>query len=187
MTKPKLHHRALPMTVAVLSVLALSACDSADKGPKTAEQAKEEAAKLDRPTPGQYKQTMTITKFEIPGAPPEMTAQMKTAMAQAQEHTFCMTEAMADEGFREMFDKVGDEGECTYDRFDVSGGRLDAVLSCQNPREGKAQITMAGTVGENGSDVTVTVNQQGGEAPMANAQIAMHMVSQRIGDCPAAK
>ena len=60
--------------LAVLAVLplALTACDSADKGPKTLEQAKKEAAKLDRPEPGQYRQSTKITKFDVPGAPPEM-------------------------------------------------------------------------------------------------------------------
>lgn len=179
------------LLAAAAAALSLSACgksgEQADGGPKTMEQAKEAAAKLDRPKPGQYKQTMRITKFEVPGAPPQMAEQMKAAMGQAQENTFCLTEEMASQGFREMFDKVGDKNECKYDRFDVSGGRLDAVLQCENAHEGKGQITMAGTVGETGSDVTVSIDQTGGQAPMANTKIAMHLVSERIGDCPAAK
>ena len=172
---------------AALATLSLAGCKKADTGPKTMEQAKEEAAKLDRPKPGFYKQSMTITKFEIPGAPPEMAKQMQAAMTKAQEHTFCLTPEMAYQGFREMFDKIGKQGECKYDRFDVSGGKLDAVLQCQNAREGKGTITMNGTVTGEGSDVNVAVDQQGGQAPMANTKIAMHLVSQRVGDCPAAK
>jgi hypothetical protein len=173
--------------LAALAALSLAGCDKADKGPKTMEQAKQEAAQLERPKPGLYKQSMTITKFEIPGAPPQMAAQMQAAMSKAQEHDFCMTEQMANEGFRDMFDKVGKGGECKYDRFDVTGGKLDALLLCENQAQGKGTITLAGKVGEEGSDVTVAIDQQGGQAPMANAKIAMHLVSQRIGDCPAAK
>ena len=62
------------------AALALSACDSADKGPKTLDQAKAEASQLQRPDPGQYKQTTKITKFEVPGAPPEMVAQIRKMM-----------------------------------------------------------------------------------------------------------
>ena len=69
----------------------------------------------------------------------------------------------------------------------MSGGRLDAVLQCQNAQDGKGTITMAGKVEKEGSDVTVSIDQQGGQAPMGNAKIAMHMESQRVGDCPAAK
>jgi hypothetical protein len=182
MTKPILF-----AATAMLAALSLSACGKSDTGPKTMDQAKEEAAKLERPKPGLYTQAMTVTKFEIPGAPPEMAEAMKGAMAKAQEHQFCLTAEMAEKGFRDMFDKVGGQGECKYDRFDVSGGKIDAVLQCANAAEGKGTITMAGTVGEEGSDVNVTVAQQGGKAPMANANIAMHLVSKRIGDCPAAK
>lgn len=169
---------------AALAVLSLSACGKSDSGPKTMDQAKEEAAKLERPKPGLYMQSMTVSKFEIPGAPPEMAEAMKGAMSKAQEHQFCLTAEMAEKGYRDMFDKVGGQGECKYDRFDVSGGKIDAVLQCANANEGKGTITMAGTVSEEGSDVTVSVVQQGGKAPMANAKIAMHLVSKRIGDCP---
>ncbi|MFT4025625.1 MAG: DUF3617 domain-containing protein [Novosphingobium sp.] len=173
----------LPTAAAALALLTLSGCGKSDTGPKTMDQAKQEAAKLDRPKPGQYSQKMTVTKFEVPGAPPQMAEQMKAAMGKAQEHSFCLTEEMAGKGFQDMFDKVGNDGECKYDRFDVSGGKLDAVLQCENKTEGKGVITLAGTVSETGSDVTVSIEQQGGHAPMANAKIAMHLVSQRTGDC----
>lgn len=182
MTKPILFTAA-----ALLAALSLSACGKSDSGPKTMEQAKQEAAKMERPKPGLYTQAMTVTKFEIPGAPPEVADAMKGAMAKAQEHQFCLTQEMSEKGYRDMFDKVGGNGECKYDRFDVSGGKIDAVLQCASASEGKGTITMSGTVSEEGSDVNVAMEQQGGKAPMANAKIAMHLVSKRIGDCPAAK
>lgn len=180
MTKPILY-----AATAVLAALSLSACGQSDTGPKTTEQAKQEAAKLERPKPGLYGQAMTVTKFDIPGAPPEVANAMKQAMAKGQEHQFCLTQEMADKGYRDMFDKVGGEGDCKYDRFDVSGGKLDAVIQCANAAEGKGTITMSGTVSEDGSDVNLSMEQQGGKAPMANTKIAMHVVSKRIGDCPA--
>ncbi|MGN6357011.1 MAG: DUF3617 domain-containing protein [Novosphingobium sp.] len=179
MTKP------IFFAVATLAALALSACGKSDTGPKTMDQAKEEAAKLERPKPGLYSQSMTISKFEIPGAPPEMAEAMKGAMTKAQEQQFCLTPAMAEQGFRDMFDKVGGNGECKYDRFEVSGGKIDAVLQCANATEGKGTITLSGSVSEEGSDVNVAMEQQGGQAPMANTKIAMHLVTKRIGDCPA--
>lgn len=172
---------------AALAALSLAGCDKAgdsgSRGPKTMEQAKEEAAKLEQPKPGLYKQTRTITKFEIPGAPPTAAAQMQAAMAKARESNFCMTPEMANQGFRDVVDKIGKGKDCKYDRFAVSGGRIDALLHCENATQGKGTITIAGTVGEEGSDITVAVDQQGGQAPMANAKIAIHVVSQRIGEC----
>lgn len=169
---------------AVLAISTLAGCDKTDKGPKSMEQAKAEAAKLERPKPGLYKQSRTITKFEIPGTPPAAAAQMQAAMGKVQENNFCMTPEMANQGFRDIVDKIGKGKDCKYDRFAVSGGRIDALLHCENATQGKGTITMAGTVGEEGSDITVAVDQQGGQAPMANAKITMRVVSQRIGDCP---
>jgi hypothetical protein len=169
-----------------LAALALAGCNQADKGPKTMEEAQKEAAKLERPQPGQYTQTMKVTKFEVPNAPPEMAKQMKAAMGQAQTTSFCLTKEMADKGFEEMFREIGKDGECKYERFDVSGGKLDALLQCESKAEGKGTITMAGTVGSQGSDVTVEIDTVNPASPMGSSSIGMQMVSKRTGDCAAA-
>lgn len=167
--------------------LVLAGCNQADKGPKTMEEAQKEAAKLERPKPGQYTQTMKVTKFEMPGAPPEMAAQMKATLGQAQATDFCLTQEMSDKGFEEMFREIGKGGECKYQRFDVSGGKLDALLECESKTEGKGTIKMAGTVGSEGSDVTVEIDTKNPASPMGNTLIGMQMVSKRTGDCPAQK
>jgi len=175
-------------TAAILAAaLQLAGCDSANEGPKTIEEAKEEAGKLERPRPGQYKQTMTVTRFELPGAPPGMAQHLKTAMGQSQEQEFCLTEQMSEQGFKDMFQKIGKGGECTYDRFDVSGDKLDAQLHCQSEAEGKAQFVLAGTVAPEGSDINVSIDTNNPKSPMGAARIGMHMVTQRIGDCALAK
>lgn len=170
---------------AAVAALGLGACDKADTGPKSMAEAKREAEKLERPRPGQYKQTMTVTKFEIPGAPPEAAAQLKNALGQSQDHSFCLTEAMSEKGFQDMFNKLGENGECKYERFDVSGGKLDALLQCQSARDGKGTIGLTGKITAEGSDVAVSIDQQGGQAPMGNAKIGMHLVTERTGDCAA--
>ncbi|MCA1661444.1 MAG: DUF3617 domain-containing protein, partial [Novosphingobium sp.] len=67
--------------LALFAALAgLTACDGADKGPKTMEEAKQEAAQMERPEPGQYKQSTKITRFDVPGAPKEMVEQIRKMM-----------------------------------------------------------------------------------------------------------
>jgi len=168
-----------------LAALALTGCGKADDGPKTVEQAQQEATKLDRPEPGQYSQTMEVVKFEMPGAPPEMAKQMQTALGQRQNSVFCLTDKMAEEGFQNMFREIGKDGQCKYQRFSVAGGKLDAELACQSATEGKGTIKLAGTVGADGSDVTVEVDTTNPASPMGHTVIGMHLVSKRIGDCPA--
>lgn len=166
--------------------LALSACGQSDSGPKTMEQAQQEAAKLDRPAPGQYAQTMTISRFELPDAPPEMAQQMKAMLGQDQKTEFCLTAEEAEKGFQDMFQEVGKDGECKYERFDVSGGRLDAVLQCQSEAEGKGTIKLTGNVTSQGSQVEVEMDMTSPASPMGRTLIGMKMETRRIGDCPAA-
>ena len=167
------------------AALALTACDKADKGPKTLEQARNEAAELERPDPGQYKQTTRIMKFEVPGAPPEMVAQIRKMMeGQGGNLEYCLTKADTEKGFGEMF-KKGAQGDCTYDRFDASANTIDAIMTCKAGEGGIAKMTMAGTVSSTGSHVTVNVEQKSDKSPMGNANIAMELDTKRIGDCPA--
>lgn len=169
------------------ATLALAACDKADKGPKTVEQARAEAKQLERPEPGKYKQTTKITKFEVPGAPPEMAAQMKTMMqGQGQDTTYCLTKEDSDKGFEEMFKQV-QQGDCKYDRFDASSGTIDAVMICKTgPGGGTARLAIKGTVSKTGSSVSVNVDQSGEKEAAANAKIAMQVSSERIGECDGA-
>jgi hypothetical protein len=167
------------------AVLALSACDKPDKGPKTMEEAKNEAAELERPDPGQYKQTTKIVKFEVPGAPPQMVEQIRKMMeGQGGNLEYCLTKADTEKGFGEMF-KKGAQGDCTYDRFDASANTIDAIMTCKAGEGGTARMTMNGTVSSTGSKVNVNVEQKNDKSPMGNANIAMELETTRIGDCPA--
>jgi hypothetical protein len=169
-----------------LAALALAGCgskDDAKDGPKSTEQVKQEAAKLIRPEPGEYRQVMEITKLEVPGMPAEGAEQMKSAMKAAQEGTFCLTKADADRGFKDMFNDVGKGNQCTYSKFDVDGGTLDAQMECQSQQQGKATMKMTGTVAQDGSDITVAMNTTGGPPPMGTMKMTMHMTTKRLGDC----
>lgn len=176
----------------IAAALALSACGSKDEskntgpqdtGPKSMAEAREEAKKLDRPDPGEYKQTIEVTRLDIPGMDPKQAEAMKGMMKASQEHTFCLTPADAEKGFQDMFDEVGKGGECSYSRFDVAGGTLDAVMNCKNANEGTATIALKGKVSANGSDVTVSMDQSGSKNPMGDVKMTMHMTTARLGDC----
>ncbi|EQB17496.1 DUF3617 domain-containing protein [Novosphingobium lindaniclasticum] len=172
--------------------LAMAGCGSKehkDGEARPMDEVKQEAAQLQRPKPGQYTQKVEITKMEVPGLSDRDAAQMKTAMAQGQVNSFCLTKAEADKGYRDMFDEIGKGRECSYSRFDVDGGRLDAQMDCQSNEQGannqgKAVIKLAGTVGEQGSDINVDMDMSGGPAPMGQMKMAMHLVTSRTGDCP---
>ncbi|WP_395328818.1 DUF3617 domain-containing protein [Novosphingobium sp. BL-8H] len=176
----------------VCLALVLAACGSKDQNKagespsgaaKSMDEVKQEAAQLQRPKPGQYTQKVEITKMDVPGMPSEAAEQMKTMMAKGQVNQFCLTQAEADKGYRDMFDNIGKGRECSYSRFDVDGGRLDAQMDCKSNDQGRAVIQLAGTVTAEGSDVTVQMDMSGGPAPTGEMKMAMHMTTQRVGDC----
>ncbi|AXB75741.1 DUF3617 domain-containing protein [Novosphingobium sp. P6W] len=177
------------MAAAGLAALALAGCgskdDAKDGAPKSIEQVKKEADKLVKPEPGEYRQVMEIKSLEVPGMPKEAAEQMKGAMKASQEGTFCLTKADADRGFKDMFNDVGKGNQCTYSKFDVDGGALDAQMECQSQQAGKAVMKMKGTVTEKGSDVTVAMDTNGGPPPMGTMKMTMHMTTTRLGDCKA--
>lgn len=184
--------RIMATAGAALAALALAGCgskDDAGKGePKSVEEVKQEAAKLEKPEPGEYRQDVQITKFEIPGLPAQAAEQMKAAMETTQKGTFCLTQADADKGFKDMFNNVGKGNQCTYSKFDVDGGTLDAQMECKSPPQGAQQVGTAaiklnGTVNAKGSDVTVAMDMNGGPPPMGTMKMTMHMVTTRLGDC----
>lgn len=171
----------------VFLALVLSACGAKqqDKGgeSKSMEEVKQEAAQLQRPQPGKYTQKVEITKMDVPGMPSEAAEQMKTMMAKAQVQTFCLTQAEADKGYRDMFDDIGKGRECTWSRFEVDGGRLDAQMQCKSGDQGQVAIQLAGTVTARGSDVTAKMAMSGSAAPAGAMNMAMHMTTLRVGDC----
>ena len=178
--------RSLPIIAAFLAVpLAFAGCGKSDKGPKTLDEAKQEAKQLQRPEPGKYKQVTKITKFDVPGAPPQMAEQMKAMMAgQGQETTFCLTKEDSEKGFEGMFKQVS-SGECRYDRFDATSGTIDALMVCKTGTGGNARLAINGKVSKSGSQVKVDVEQSGEKEAAANAKIAMDVRSERVGECDA--
>ncbi len=177
-----------------LMALALAGCGSSETAPTASASggAPQSAAKVDRaaalavrPEPGLYDRTVEFKQFDIPGLPAETARHMKDMMTRNQEETFCLTREEAEKGFRKMFDNVGQTSKCHYDTFTVSGGKIDARMTCSHPSQGTAVMTMSGTGSRTDSDVTMTMKVTGAPPPMTEMNMTMHVVSHRTGDCPA--
>lgn len=144
--------------------------------------AKEVAAKADaegvRPQPGLYKATITMTALDVPGMPPEMKGH---GTGQTVTTESCLTQDDVDKGFEELM-KQGQNGECTYEKFDLDGGKLDAVMNCKTP-EGSARMTMTGTTTATTADFNAEtkMNFEG----MGEATMKFSGKHERIGDCKA--
>ncbi|BDW83192.1 hypothetical protein MACH24_26300 [Erythrobacter sp. Dej080120_24] len=173
--------------LALGSAIALAACgdsgtaDADGDGTISADEMRDEMARDGanlRPDPGNYKVTMTLSKAEIPGAPPQMMEMMGSMMNNTFE--YCLTPEEAEKGFEESLTEGQDES-CKIEQFNLDGGKIEMAMSCSPAEGGEMRMTMNGNVSPTKSDINVVT--QGNIAGMGEANIEMSMVQERIGDC----
>lgn len=166
----------------LVAVLALTACGSGGDEAPTAADAAEELADAPQPLPGEYRTTTEMLEFTAPGMPAEALAMIQAEMAQSNSDvtTTCLTPEQAAIGQEEML-KSMTEGDCTVQRLDVSGGTIDAAMSCPMAEGITSNVTVSGTMGESGSDLEMTMATT--MPQVGDSTMRMRVVSERIGDC----
>jgi hypothetical protein len=134
--------------------------------------------------PGEWESSTAVEEMSIPGMPAEVQDRMKKVMASQQMHSFksCVTEADVKRPKEGFF--TGNKNECRYDRFDMSGGKIDAVMHCGG--NGEQTMTLSGTYGPEKYDIHVQMVHKGGEPGEAMTMKA-HTISRRVGECSAAE
>lgn len=161
----------------------LAACNQKSETPKTSEQVKAEVAKAERPQPGQYRTTIKVTDFSIPGMPAERAAQMKGMFGDTGKTIeYCLTKADADKGFEEV-NKRAAQGDCTYDRFSASGGKIDAKMTCKTAQGMTMAYEMQGTFSSTASQMSMKSDTSMPGMPGRGMHMEAEVTNQRIGDC----
>jgi hypothetical protein len=167
--------------IALAGAMLLAGC-SGETGGKGEGKASEDAAKaignMPRPQPGLYKTTVTMTGLEIPGLPPEMEGHGAGMTTTVED---CLTQADVDKGFGELV-KKGQNGECSYERFTVADGKIDAVMAC-NSQGRSTRMEMTGTTSKTGADLnaTMAIDFEGA----GKGTMTFTTKHERIGECPA--
>lgn len=174
--------------VALAAAISLSACGSSDdtpSGPISPDEAAEALAKIDTPRAGQYKATVEILEFDVPGIPQAQKDQMRSFMSgnMAQGHTYCLTQEESEAGAKDMATKLAN-GDCTFNDFNAGGNSLYADMTCKGENGEQGNVKLAGTMTNESSDMTMTMNQSSPQLPGGSMNMKMHLVSERIGDCP---
>lgn len=167
-------------TIVCLPLLSLAACDSADNGPKTAQEIWTEVKQFnDQPEPGMYTQTIEQTNFQGPQG-------NSGVLAPKQTTNFCMTKDQSQD-FPKMFEPEGmSDDDCKYERFDVSQGSFDTLLICSNGERKTSRMRgtfskLGGTINlEIENNPTVMMSQQPRTITITRTfQISL----KRIGNC----
>lgn len=136
-----------------------------------------------RPQAGQYRSTTQLLEIDLPGAPREVVDMMRSRMS-GRKTEYCLTQEEVDKGFEEMA-RQSQQGDCSFNRFEISGGEMEAEMSCSTPEGGVTRMTMAGTGTPTSSDMTMNIS---GSIPgMGDAKMVMNVKAERIGDCDEGK
>jgi len=136
--------------------------------------------------PGKWETKVSVLDVDIPGMPAEMAAQMKQTMGKMQEHNFtsCLTEEEVKRPKEDFF--AGNNKDCRYDHFTMSGGKIDAALRCDGKGEGGAMtMTINGSYSRDSYEATMAMDVAGGRE--GGMKIRSHSASHRVGQCSAAE
>ena len=131
---------------------------------------------------GKWQTKVTMEDIDIPGMPVRAQEQMKSVFAKQQNVTvdYCVSPEEARRPGGKFF--TGKESkDCRYDRFTMSGGKVDAVMRCQGQGSGSMTMTMTGTYTPDSSTTRSEMVISGGrEGNMTMKAVAE---AHRVGEC----
>lgn len=134
--------------------------------------------------PGQYEVSYQLLEFDIPGAPESLKQQAQAAMGGASEvakgFSYCLTPEEAAKGPQGMVEQMA-ERDCSFAKFDVSGGTVSADMQCAEDDGSTIHMLMDGEMTSTGSDMTMTLEQE--IAGMGAVRMKSRAMSRRTGDC----
>jgi hypothetical protein len=174
---------ALPLVAAMLLAGCGDKADKSGEGTVSNEAVAAAAEGLIEPRPGQYRTSLELLEFDVPGMTDQMKAQMRSMVGGefAKGNTYCLTpEEAAANGSKRMAENMA-EGNCTFSKFDVSAGTLSADMQCTGDDGLTSHVLMNGIMTQTSSDMTMTMNQQ--MEGVGQLRMKIHAKSERIGDC----
>ncbi|HKX93049.1 MAG TPA: DUF3617 domain-containing protein [Sphingomicrobium sp.] len=162
---------------------ALVGCDRAPEIHETNVSVEDVAAQVGGATinPGRWESKVMIDDVDIPGMPAATKERMKGAMTRQQNVTFdyCVS---PDEAKRpgEKFFTGNDRANCRFERFDMAGGKIDAVMRCDAGQGGTMTMTRTGTYSADSYAASVAMNISG---PGGGMSMKGRAEGRRVGPC----
>jgi hypothetical protein len=134
---------------------------------------------------GQWRIMSTLDEMNVPGMPAEVQAEMKQVIAKQQNRGFeyCLSPEEAKEP-RGKFFGGKEANNCRYDHFTMGGGKIDAVMRCNEP-SGSMTMTLAGTYSPDAYSTKMTMEVR--DAREGSTTMKLHSDAKRVGECTAAE
>jgi len=135
------------------------------------------------PRPGQYRTTLELVLFEVPGAPEEQLAPVREAFVEelTAGNDFCLAaDPTGDTLRRNMVENLA-EGDCTFGRFQATGPTVSATLTCTREATDRGRVTIDGRIWVENADLNMNLEQN--FAGLGPTRIVVRARSARVGDC----
>lgn len=134
-------------------------------------------------TAGMWKNSMTMTRFDIPGAPPAVAQRAKAMLGKPQSTAACMSAAQARAGVRD-FSSSMQQGDCRMEDFTQGSGRMSGKMLCTGTSGfGAPEMKMDGTYTPEKVSMTLSGDVSDSKLPGGKATIELTILSERTGDC----
>ena len=132
--------------------------------------------------PGKWRSKVTFEEFAMPGAPPGAAAALRSMNERTAATESCLTPEQARRPKEDFF--AGTNKNCRYERFNMGGGKIDAVMKCTEKGMGQT-MTMAGTYGPDDYRLQMSMQSAGMPGPASGMSMKMRVDAKRIGNCDA--
>jgi Protein of unknown function (DUF3617) len=133
--------------------------------------------------PGFWKSTLTVTRFDIPGAPPEVAQRVKAFVGTSQTTAVCLRAAEAKAGVRDFSSSL-QQGDCKMEDFKQSAGKMSGTIVCTGARGfGAPKMKMEGSYTTKKVEMSLSGEVSDSKIPDGNANIGLTIVSELTGDC----
>lgn len=138
--------------------------------------------------PGKWETSVAILSVEGPGVPPEVAAAMKQ-QTKAQKVETCLTPEQAAQPPQDM---LGAAKGCTYEKFEMGGGKMEGTLVCKNAPgmpAGEMRASMSGSFSSTSYDIvsesTMDMPAMPGAPKGGKMTSKTQVTGKRIGACDA--
>lgn len=185
------------MTWVGLGLLALAGCGGPEKADGNGAAGTEEAASAGEAAspaagtagtagtavkmrPGEWETTVETLKVDAPGMPKEMAGMM--ASQQKMTMRSCITAAQTEQPSGDLF-RGKTDGNCKYEDFTVSGGRVKGKMTCSGgSTPGSVTLEMDGRYGSESYEVSQKMRT---DVQGMKMNVDSRVTARRVGDCPA--
>lgn len=161
----------------LLPLLSIAACGKSPAEKKAEEAspvaaAQQAGAEDVRIKPGEWAITTELVSMDVEGVDPAL---LKGNAGRKTDIKNCVTPEQAARPAAEFFANPDvKDGRCKSETFDMAGGKVNAVVTCQagEGQPGPTRMEMSGTYAADAYDTTVTITGQGGPKGGAMKMVA---------------